>query len=94
MPSLSRQIEENGSSIAASRLFPVASITSWRYTPLDETDASEFKGMNLAGHLPVGDAVDSQSPVFGRGFLVYNNIKTTAQIPSRGRLGISISPAV
>ncbi|UYE90673.1 hypothetical protein CPT_pKp20_138 [Klebsiella phage pKp20] len=50
--------------------------------------------MNLAGHLPVGDAVDSQSPVFGRGFLVYNNIKTTAQIPSRGRLGISISPAV
>ena len=94
MPSLSRQIEENGSSIAASRLFPVASITSWRYTPLDETDASESKGMNLAGHLPVGDAVDSQSPVFGRGFLVYNNIKTTAQISSRGRLGISISPAV
>ncbi|QQM14396.1 hypothetical protein [Klebsiella phage vB_KpnM_17-11] len=61
---------------------------------MDETDASEFKGMNLAGHLPVGDAVDSQSPVFGRGFLVYNNIKTTAQISSRGRLGISISPAV
>uniref|UniRef100_A0AB39C4K4 Uncharacterized protein n=1 Tax=Klebsiella phage PMBT63 TaxID=3229739 RepID=A0AB39C4K4_9CAUD len=28
MPSLSRQIEENGSSITASRLFPVASITS------------------------------------------------------------------
>uniref|UniRef100_A0AB39C4I0 Uncharacterized protein n=1 Tax=Klebsiella phage PMBT63 TaxID=3229739 RepID=A0AB39C4I0_9CAUD len=37
---------------------------------MDETDASESKGMNLAGHLPVGDAVDFHSPVFGRGFLV------------------------
>ena len=50
--------------------------------------------MNFAGHLPVGDAVDSQSPVFGRGFLVYDNTEIIAQIPFRGRLGISVSQAV
>ncbi|ANT40576.1 hypothetical protein kpv477_139 [Klebsiella phage vB_KpnM_KpV477] len=42
---------------------------------MDETDASESKEMNLAGHLPVGDAVDSHSPVFGRGLFSINIIE-------------------